>query len=207
MTQTELLEATGAFLGVGGAKSEVKVNISIAPASLAETPALVTRLKTIINAAYAYEVGVFWDAEKWERTNSDEVRQVIRAGELAVAWLEGSAQSEPDALVGCVYMKLADPKTGGFGMLACDARYQGAGIGRDLLQYAEDWAKRDGAEVMQLELLYPDGWENKGKDWLAKWYERAGYSLARVEEVEGLLGRMAHLLIQPTVLRIYRKTL
>ncbi len=182
----------------------IKTDIGIAPASLAEDAALVARLTAIINAAYQYEAGLFWDL-KWLRTDPDEVRALVRSGQLAVAWLEGSAQKEPAELVGCVQVKMVDTKTSEFGMLVCDASYRGTGIGRDLVQSAEDEAKQQGAEVMQLMLLYPDGWENESKVRLAKWYERVGYRLVRIEGVEDQLSHMAHLLTSQTVLRVYHK--
>ncbi len=57
-----------------------------------------------------------------------------------------------------------------------------------LLRYAENWAKDQGAEVMQLELLYPAGWESLHKSRLAEWYERIGYRMVRTEDIKDVIG-------------------
>ena len=182
-------------------------DIVFASASLAHNAALLARLTSIINAAYVYETGVFWSQDGWTRTNPDEVRTLVQGGKLALAWKCGTGHEEATDLIGCVYVTMLDAKTGDFGMLVCDSEHQGAGIGRDLLRYAETWAKSQGADAMQLELLFPDGWDSPHKARLARWYERLGYGMVRVEAIEQALGRMAHLIAQPAVVRIYQKPL
>ena len=185
------------------------VDIVVAPASLAHNAALLARLTSIINAAYAIEAGAgaFWSQDEWTRTNPDEVRALVQGGQLALAWKSGSGCASATDLIGCVYVTMLDAKTGHFGMLACDSEHQGAGIGRDLLKYAETWAKSQGAEAMQLELLFPNGWDSPHKSRLAGWYERLGYRKVRVEAIEQALGHLAHLVAQPAVVRIYQKPL
>ncbi len=114
------------------------VDISIASPAVAASEKLVGRLTSIINAAYAFEAGAFWSQDEWTRTNPDEVRSIVRAGNWPLPGnpnlrRRGSLRISSAA----VYITMVDAKTGDFGMLVCDPEHQGVGIGRILLRYAD----------------------------------------------------------------------
>src|SRR5699024_11596673 len=50
---------------------------------------------------------------------------------------------------------LLDQETGELGMLAVDDKYQGTGIGRELIRFAEERGKKENLRKMLLELLVP----------------------------------------------------
>ncbi|GIF64815.1 GNAT family N-acetyltransferase [Asanoa ishikariensis] len=130
----------------------------------------------LINRVYA-------DAEKglWQpgtdRTNVAEVAAVVQAGELAVARLDG-------AVVGVVRVQRLPGGEGEFGMLVASPEQRGVGIGRELVAFAEGWARAAGLRVMQLELLVPRGWTHPVKEFLREWYTRLGYREVRRDPFE-----------------------
>ncbi|SNT20218.1 Predicted N-acetyltransferase YhbS [Asanoa hainanensis] len=149
-----------------------------------ERSADAAELADLINRVYA-------DAEKglWQpgtdRTNTAEVDSVIRAGELAVARLDG-------AVVGAVRVQRLADGEGEFGMLVASPEHRGVGIGRELVAFAEGWARAAGSPVMQLELLVPRTWTHPVKEFLRDWYTRLGYREVRRDPFE-----LAYPVLQP----------
>lgn len=186
----------------------MKHHIALAPASTADNEGTVNRLTELINTVYAAGEAAFW-RPSFVRTNPDEVRQFLAAGELALAWRPGSSpvSSGPADITGCVRAHLLDARTGEFGLLACDPAFRGSGVGRDLLRFAEDIVRSRGAEVMHLELLVGDGWTHELKERLGLWYERVGYQLIRTGSIEESFPRLGPMLAQPARFRIYEKAL
>ncbi len=68
----------------------------------------------------------------------------------------------------------------------------GSGIGRELVAFAEGWARGQGLGIMQLELLVPRGWTHPVKEFLREWYTRLGYRAVRRDPFE-----QAHPALQP----------
>ncbi|MEV4537448.1 GNAT family N-acetyltransferase [Asanoa sp. NPDC049518] len=136
----------------------------------------VARVAELINRVYA-------DAEKglWQpgtdRTDVAEVATIVRAGELGVARLDGD-------VVGVVRVRRLVGGEGEFGMLVASPEHRGSGIGRDLVAFAEGWARGAGSRVMQLELLVPRGWAHPVKEFLREWYTRLGYREVRRDPFE-----------------------
>ncbi|KAK3381150.1 hypothetical protein B0H63DRAFT_523884 [Podospora didyma] len=188
-----------------------RADIAIAPLSLAENTTVLAYLTNLINTVYTKEEGEFWKEGLFSRCGPEDVRAYILAGQLAIAWRQGSTASQsPDTadLMGCVRVQMMDQRRGEFGVLVCDPTFRGAGVGRDLLAFAEDWARSQGAEVMELEVLCPDGgWEHDGKARLVAWYERVGYVLVRVSEVKDEFPWLADILARPAKVRVYQKPL
>ncbi|KAK0710311.1 hypothetical protein B0T26DRAFT_597324, partial [Lasiosphaeria miniovina] len=181
--------------------------IVLAPAGLAENIALLAYLTALINTVYTQEEGEFWQEGQFARCTLEEVGRYIVAGELAIAWRHGSAQTDTKDLMGCVRVQMIDSRTGEFGVLMCDPASRGLGLGRDLLKFAETWARKQGAEVMQLELLIPDGWHHASKARLAIWYERAGFGLIRVGDVVDEFPHLTPILVRPAKVCVYHKAL
>ncbi|RKU49188.1 hypothetical protein DL546_008876 [Coniochaeta pulveracea] len=180
-----------------------EIVISYPDPSLAENTELVEFITQSINAIYLSAEAEFW-TEDFIRTNTSQVQDFIRSGHLALAWRANSDQSNPHDIMGCVYVKAA---RGEFGMLCCDPNARGTGVGRKLLQFAEDDVRRKGGKVMRLEVLQGKGWANEFKQQLEDWYVRNGYVLERVEAFESKFPEIATLLAKPAVARCFRKEL
>jgi GNAT superfamily N-acetyltransferase len=81
---------------------------------------------------------------------------------------QDSEKAEP-ALVGCCEVFRRSKTVAYFGMFAVSPRRQGSGIGRQLMEYAEEYCRRTwGAEKMEMKVL-------AGRPELVAWYVRRGY--------------------------------
>ena len=175
------------------------LDIELLPPADADDAILITRLTTLINEVYRVAGDGMWTAGA-DRTTEPGVCGLVRAGELAVARWDGH-------LVGCVRIQSLDPDTGEFGLLAADPARRGQGIGRALVRFAEEQARRRGHRAMQLELLLPQAWVHPAKQVLADWYDRLGYVVTGKEPVGTALPDLAPLLATECDFLIYRKVL
>lgn len=183
-----------------------KVTIELAPPEAADDEALVPALTSIVNAVYAKTEGGELFVKGYQRTNVDEVRQYVRAGEIAVAYLASSSESHREP-IGCIRIQKLSSTHGEFGMMAIDENHRGSGYGRDLVHFVEDYCQGIGLSVMQLELLFPQDFEHKFKSRLHVWYTRMGYELIRTGDFMAEYPRLAKLLKTPCQYRIYEKSL
>lgn len=157
------------------------------------------QIADLVNLVYAEsERGLWIDGAR--RTNVEEVAAFAKAGELAVAQLDGRP-------AGAVRVQQLDAETGEFGMLAADPAVRGRGVGRDLVRFAEDTCRARGRTVMRLELLVPRGWVLESKEFLHAWYTRLGYRLDRVGTIDEDYPQLAPQLAGPADYRIYQKRL
>jgi GNAT superfamily N-acetyltransferase len=161
--------------------------------------ALMERVSELANEVYAVaEAGLWTDGAT--RTTVDEIVELTGLGQIAVARMG-------DQVVGCVRLQRVDERTGEFGMLCADPAHRGVGIGRELIRFAEREARADGMTTMQLELLVPRDWTHPTKQFLANWYSRIGYRVARTGTIDELYPDLGPLLATPCDLVIYRKEL
>jgi ubiquinone/menaquinone biosynthesis C-methylase UbiE/GNAT superfamily N-acetyltransferase len=175
------------------------IEIQLLPAAAGDDATLMKEIAELINEVYvAAERGLWTDGAT--RTTVDEVADLTRAGEIAVARVRGR-------IVGCVRVRRLDDRTGEFGMLAADPAYRGVGVGRELVRFAERRCRADGLGAMQLELLVPRGWTHPTKELLAAWYTRIGYRVARTGTIDEAYPALAPLLATPCDFVIYRKEL
>lgn len=181
--------------------------IAVAPPALAANAAFVTYLTNLINTAYLASEAEFWEPGKFTRCSAADVGRYIQSSEMALAWRAGSSHSDPADLVGCVRVQMLDGVTAGCGMLVCDPAFHGTGVGRALIEFAEEWARRRGAEQMQVEVIVGEGWVHALKERLARWYERRGYRLVRAGEVREELPWLADILARKAKIRVFRKAL
>ena len=79
-------------------------------------------------------------------------------------------------MAGCNYVELRGD-SGYFGLLSIDPGYQGRGLGRKLVEQAEDFCRRAGCSQMQIRVL-------NHRTELPPFYEKLGYHVAGTEEVE-----------------------
>ena len=172
--------------------------VEITMLSAADTE-LVAAITELVNEVYAIAEKGLW-TEGTKRTDADEVAELVRTGQLAVARQDGE-------LVGCVRIQRLDEVTGGFGMLAVAPQYQAIGAGRRLVEFAEEQIAADGRRVMQLELLVPTSWTQPTKQWLGDWYSRLGYRLVRSEPLVETYPHLAPLLATDCRSLVYHKQL
>ena len=131
-----------------------------------------------------------------ERNKTDcKIMENLR---LPNKWMRSSA---------CVRIQQLDDYTGEFGMLAVDEKHQGNGIGRALIQFAEEKCKSENLQKMQLELLVPQEGSHPFKTILEKWYTRIGYDPVHTETVESLFPDLAPQLAIPCQFIIFQKEL
>jgi GNAT superfamily N-acetyltransferase len=142
------------------------IAIELLPADAADDPAIVDTIVDVVNRAYTTAETELW-RRPLPRTDATETRTAIANGEVAVARIGG-------AIVGSLFVRLLDPDTGWFGALGVDPAFGGRGIGGRLVDYAEQQARSNGANAMQLELLVPIR-SIAHTDRLAAWYSALGY--------------------------------
>jgi GNAT superfamily N-acetyltransferase len=171
--------------------------IEVLPGTAADDAELIGAVTDLVNEVYREsEQGLWLDGAA--RTGTAEVAALARAGELVAARRDGR-------VIGVLRLRRWDDVTGEFGMLATDPAVRGAGIGRRLVQYAEDTARLRGFRVMRLELLVPRSFTLASKEFLAAWYTRRGYRLERVARLAEMYPDLAPLLATEVDLRVYHK--
>jgi GNAT superfamily N-acetyltransferase len=177
----------------------VTAEIELLPPSAAADEDLVGAITALVNQVYAVAEKGLW-AGPADRTTAAEVAGLVRAGEIAVARLDGR-------LAGSVRIHRLDDGAGEFGLLAASPDVQGAGIGRALVEFAEQSCRAGKCAEMQLELLVPRGWTHPSKEFLAGWYGRLGYRVVATSTIEQAYPHLAPLLATPCDFLVYRKDL
>ncbi|MEV4314078.1 GNAT family N-acetyltransferase [Actinocrispum sp. NPDC049592] len=170
--------------------------VSMLPVSAADDAELMSTLADLVNKVYAVaEQGLWIDGA--ERTNAAELAGLTRAGQIAVARVDG-------AIAGSVRIQDLGDGLSEFGMLAAAPEHRGIGVGRELVRFAE---QRNPGRTMQLELLVPREWSHPSKEFLAGWYGRIGYELVRVGRLDEFYPALTPLLATACDLRVYHKAL
>jgi GNAT superfamily N-acetyltransferase len=180
-------------------ESTPPIEIQTLPAAASDDLPLMQRITDLVNEVYTVAEDGLW-IDGATRTTVDEIAELTRAGQIAVARLR-------DRVVGCVRIQRLDADTGEFGMLAADPAQRGIGVGRELARFAERKCRADGLRAMQLELLVPRGWTHPTKQFLDAWYTRIGYRVARTGTIDEAYPALAPLLATPCDFVIYRKDL
>jgi GNAT superfamily N-acetyltransferase len=175
------------------------MEIELLPPSAAGDLPLVSRITALVNEVYAESEKGLWRGST-DRTSVDEVAGFVRAGEIAVVRVDGD-------FAGSVRLHRLDATTGEFGMLAADPARRGAGIGRELVRFAERASRDAGCREMQLELLVPREWTHPSKQFLAEWYDRLGYRVTQRADLAGDYPHLAPSLATPCDFLVYRKDL
>jgi ribosomal protein S18 acetylase RimI-like enzyme len=175
------------------------IEIQLLRAAASDNAELMARITELTNQVYAVAEDGLW-TDGATRTTLEEVVELTRAEQIAVARLSGR-------VVGCVRVQRLDEGTGEFGMLAADPERRGLGVGRELVRFAERKSTAEGVRSMQLELLVPRDWTHPTKVFLAAWYTRIGYRVARRGAIDEAYPALAPLLAIPCDLVIYHKRL
>jgi ribosomal protein S18 acetylase RimI-like enzyme len=117
----------------------------------------------VINRAFAVELKFF----STERIDRAETLEHFRKGTFLIAEVGGQ-------IAGCVYVSARDAR-GYFGLLAVEPDHQGVGLGRKLIEDAEEFCRNAGCGVMEIYVL-------NHRTELPPLYEKLGYSVAGTEE-------------------------
>jgi GNAT superfamily N-acetyltransferase len=117
----------------------------------------------LINSAFA--VVEFFEGE---RTNEAELIARMQKGKFLLA------ADQSGRFVACVYIELR-AKRGYFGMLAVDPKNQGNGLGRKMVEAAEDYCRGESCTAMDLTVL-------SLRSELVPLYRKLGYVETGVEE-------------------------
>jgi sugar-phosphatase len=139
--------------------SDNKTRITLRKASASDCAAMVP----LINSAFAIEK--FLDGD---RTNEGELKQRMQKGEF----LLGSDES--GRVLASVYVEVRGPR-GYFGMLAVDPGQQRSGLGRKMVDAAEEYCRSKGCSAMDLTVL-------SLRPELPPLYRKLGYTESGVEE-------------------------
>ncbi|WP_029416329.1 GNAT family N-acetyltransferase [Brevundimonas bacteroides] len=134
-------------------------------------PADILALHALIESAYRGEASrAGWTTEAdlldGQRTDPEELADIIAAEDqgLLVGWRGGAA-------IACVKYQRLTEGVGYFGMLSVGPALQSAGIGRRMVEAAEErLAARHGANRIRIH-VFPQ------RDSLIAWYQRLGYAL------------------------------
>jgi ribosomal protein S18 acetylase RimI-like enzyme len=175
------------------------VRVRLLEAAAADDTGLVEHLTGLVNTVYVdAERGLWRDGAA--RTTTTELAGLVRAGEIAVA-------TRGDAIAGTVRIHDVADHVGEFGMLVAAPDQRGAGIGRELVTFAERRARERGLRAMQLELLTPREGRHPAKERLKAWYGRIGYRPVRTGTMHDAYPHLAELLATPCDLTTYEKPL
>lgn len=138
--------------------------ISINAACLADAPAL----KALLEAAYRgdsarrgwnHEADILDD----ERAGPGEVESLLADPEVTML-----TAREGESLIGCVAVSSKDDAHAYLGMLCVAPDLQSAGLGRRLLDAAEDHVRAEGVAGIEMTVI-------ASRHALIAWYERRGY--------------------------------
>ena len=119
----------------------------------------------LINLAFEVEAEFFTT----QRIDLTETLAHFDKGRFLLAESDGK-------IAGCNYVELRGP-IGYFGLLSVDPEHQGRGLGKILIEQAEDFCREAGCTRMQIRVL-------NHRTELPPFYEKLGYHVARIEEVE-----------------------
>ena len=174
------------------------MTVDIVPVELAGDEQLVATLVGIVNRAYTTAEADMW-TKALPRTNPDELAEAVANGEVAAVHVDGE-------LAGSVFTRLLDDRTGWFGALAVDPSFAGRGLGRQLVAFAEEHARRRGADTMQLELLVPDP-PLAHTQRLSAWYAALNYRHVEDRDLAELDADSVQYAVAPIHVRVMRKVL
>jgi GNAT superfamily N-acetyltransferase len=176
------------------------VSVRLLDAAASRDARLVERLTVLVNDVYATAESGLWH-DGFMRTTPSEFAELIAAGQVAVA------TTADGHVVGSMHIHQICEDTSEFGMLVAATDHRGAGIGRALLDFAEQYSRDRGLRAIQLELLVPLAWRHPNKEFLKSWYGRRGFRLVQTRRMDDAHPHLAPLLATPCDLEVHEKPL
>jgi GNAT superfamily N-acetyltransferase len=168
-------------------------------ADAGQDAALVGHLTRLVNDIYAIAEKGLWQDDA-TRTTDSEMVELIGAEEIAVVAMN-------DTVVGSIRVHDVADDASEFGLLVVAPEQRGTGLGRTLVDYAEERSRARGLRAMQLELLVPRGWEHPNKEFLKGWYGRRGYRVIETRGFDDAYPHLAPMLATECDLLVYEKRL
>jgi GNAT superfamily N-acetyltransferase len=157
-------------------------------------------IATILNQAYKVgEQGILDDSPKFPlvRAKESEVRDMIQAQQMIILLESQTSSTNNDhsctklkTILGCVRAFVVDHActddrrqnsdyTGEWGCLAIELSHQGRGLGRMLVNAAEQHLHEQSCRFLRIDLLAPSSGDHAHKERLRTWYtKRLGYNLS-----------------------------
>ena len=178
----------------------IEDELSIFPGCITDSA---LELAKLINLVYAVAEEGMWkqiNGGPAPRTSEEEVHSLLAADRILIA-------KRGNLIIGSVCVRRLSPSLAEFGMLVAHPDCRGIGLGKALLNAAENYGRAGGAEIMQLELLTPKTWEHPVKAFLHQWYTRIGYKPMKQEPFEKTYAALAEQLAAPCNFTIYHKKL
>ena len=221
---------------------KINSNDEMIESSSASGNELLQALVQLVNDAYDVAEDGMWKCKGF-RTNLSEIQQLILNQQLLVAIDKTSNDDikSQSKLVGCIKVDqvrlevagdgqetsddatMVTTRIGELGMLVVDPSYRRQGLGRRLMEAAEDWWRQQVvqgdlsgkdtvtsprcANQMQLELLTPRHWKHPFKEFNKVWYQKMGYVALQTEPFERDFPHLVPLLATECDFTIWRKTL
>ncbi|WP_185283184.1 GNAT family N-acetyltransferase [Hymenobacter sp. NBH84] len=138
------------------------------PTLVPATPADIPELETLVNQAYRGEAsrqGWTTEADLLDGTRIDavELRQLLATPGATIL----TARDATGTLVACAYLHAQPPRLY-LGMLSVQPTLQAKGVGKQLLQAAEQHARQHGCHLLKITVI-------SDRTELLAWYERQGY--------------------------------
>lgn len=159
-------------------------------------------LYKIMIEAYSRTEKEIW-GENYVRIPYDEFVALMDVGEIYYAQWDNQ-------LVGSIHVFRQTSDQYSFGILSAEVTLKNRGIGRALIDCAEEVARENHSKTMQIEILRPEHFVLAEKEKLKSWYQRLGYELVSTQSFVDLKpdkAEKAKRLIVPTVFDVYRKQL
>ncbi|HYJ69669.1 MAG TPA: GNAT family N-acetyltransferase [Nocardioidaceae bacterium] len=176
------------------------IAVTLLDAAASRDTRLIEQLTDLVNDVYATaECGLWRDG--FTRTTTSEVAELIADRQVAVATIADGL------VVGSMQLHQICEDTSEFGMLVADPDHRGAGIGRALLDFAEQDSRDRGLRAIQLELLVPRTWRHPSKEFLKSWYGRRGFRHIQTRRMDDTHPHLAPLLATPCDLEVHEKPL
>ena len=160
------------------------------------------RAYDILIYAYAQTEAEIW-GENYSRISKEDFKKIVKSGEVFLAYKENQ-------VVGCVRLFKVSTESYSFGLLAVNFSIKGQGIGRKLVESAEQEAVKLGASLMDIEILKARDIRVQSKIDLHEWYTRLGYVFFGTDSfvtLKPMEADKAEKMINPSVFDQYRKTL
>lgn len=142
-------------MGVASPRPSVHIRVA--------TPVDLDALVALVNAAFVVE-----DFIEGTRTDAARMIETMQTGEFLLA------EDRSGRVVACVYTELHAERAY-LGILAVDPSRQGTGLGRMMVEAAENHCRQRDCRWIELRVLSP-------RRELLPFYERLGYAQARTED-------------------------